>query len=124
LGAFTLRQSSRRLTQPEPKALCTTFFIHADLLGTERVRTNVSGGVYETCTSLPFGDSLARSNSDASPMHFTGKQHDFESGLDNFGARYYSPLMGRFVTTDWSASPAPTACASKFLEHLEYQVEQ
>lgn len=33
---------------------------------------------------------------------FTGKERDTESGLDNFGARYYSSTMGRFM------SPAPS----------------
>jgi hypothetical protein len=28
-------------------------------------------------------------------MHFTGKERDTESGLDNFGARYNASSMGR-----------------------------
>jgi RHS repeat-associated protein len=31
---------------------------------------------------------------------FTGKERDSESGLDNFGKRYYSSAMGRFSSTD------------------------
>jgi len=31
---------------------------------------------------------------------FTGKERDSESGLDNFGARYYGSSMGRFVQPD------------------------
>jgi RHS repeat-associated protein len=31
---------------------------------------------------------------------FAGKERDSESGLDNFGARYYSSQYGRFVTPD------------------------
>jgi RHS repeat-associated protein len=30
----------------------------------------------------------------------TGKERDSESGLDNFGKRYYGSSMGRFMTTD------------------------
>ena len=37
---------------------------------------------------------------DTSPMHFTGKQRDYESGLDNFGARYNESAIGRFMTAD------------------------
>jgi RHS repeat-associated protein len=33
-------------------------------------------------------------------MHFTGKERDSESGLDNFGARYDSSQFGRFVSPD------------------------
>jgi len=32
--------------------------------------------------------------------HFTGKERDAESGLDNFGARYNSSSMGRFMSPD------------------------
>jgi RHS repeat-associated protein len=35
-------------------------------------------------------------------MHFTGKQRDYESGLDDFGARYFGGgnNLGRFMTPD------------------------
>lgn len=78
----------------------TTYFIHGDHLGTERKRTNVSAGSIETCTSLAFGDHLTCSGTDVSPMHFTGKEHDAESNLENFGARYDSASLGRFMTPD------------------------
>ena len=38
---------------------------------------------------------------------FTGKERDSESGLDEFGARYYASTMGRFMTPDWSRDPDP-----------------
>src|ERR1700733_3499674 len=31
---------------------------------------------------------------------FTGKERDSESGLDNFGPRYYASTMGRFMSPD------------------------
>lgn len=37
---------------------------------------------------------------DAVPHKFTGKERDTESGLDNFGARYDSSSMGRFMSPD------------------------
>ena len=77
-----------------------TYFTFADHLGTERVRATVGGTVAESCTSLPFGDWLTCTGSDSSPMHFTGKERDTESGLDNFGARYDASTMGRFMTPD------------------------
>ncbi len=85
----------------------TTYFIHADWLATERARSNVSGALCESITSLPFGDAMTTSGScsDVSPMHFTGKEHDTETGLENFGARYDASSMGRFMTPDWSGKP-------------------
>jgi RHS repeat-associated protein len=78
----------------------TTLFNFADNLGTESVRATVSGTVAETCTSLPFGDWLTCTGSDSSPMHFTGKERDSESGNDYFGARYMSSQYGRFMSPD------------------------
>jgi RHS repeat-associated protein len=35
----------------------------------------------------------------------TGKERDAESGLDEFGARYYGSSLGRFMTPDWATTP-------------------
>ncbi len=35
-----------------------------------------------------------------SPHHSTGKERDSESGNDYFGARYYAPTMGRWLSPD------------------------
>jgi RHS repeat-associated protein len=37
---------------------------------------------------------------DAAAHKFTGKERDSESGLDNFGARYNSSSLGRFMSPD------------------------
>lgn len=41
----------------------------------------------------------------------TGKERDAETGLDYFGARYYSGAQGRFTSPDWSAKPQPVPYA-------------
>jgi len=41
----------------------------------------------------------------------TGKERDTESGLDDFGARYYASTMGRFMSPDWSAKEEPVPYA-------------
>ena len=40
---------------------------------------------------------------DVLPYKFTGKERDSESGLDEFGARYYTSSLGRFMIPDWAA---------------------
>jgi len=42
---------------------------------------------------------------------FTGKKRDVETGLDYFGARYYSNGLGRWLSADWSATPVPVQYA-------------
>jgi RHS repeat-associated protein len=86
----------------------TTYFNHADWLGTERVRTfgsgTQAGQPCEWITSLPFGDgqSIQPQNGGCTPTptFFTGKERDSESGLDYFGARYNASSLGRFTSPD------------------------
>lgn len=49
----------------------------------------------------------------AEPNHykFQGKELDDETGLYNFGARYYSPSLGRYMSPDWSSRPVPVPFA-------------
>jgi RHS repeat-associated protein len=83
-----------------------------DPLGTRRAQTNYAGVLEQTCSSLPYGDSLACTGSTTYPTehHFTAKERDTESGNDYFGARYYASSMGRFMSPDPSqlyfANPA------------------
>lgn len=86
----------------------------ADWLGTMRVQTTYVGEAEDQCTSQPFGDQLncTHSELEGSSDHFTGKERDSESGLDNFGARYYASNVGRWMSPDWSASPSGIPYAS------------
>ncbi len=106
----------------------TPLFIHSDWLGTVRRRNSATYPTYnfESCTSLPFGDGLSCSGGDQSTLHFTGKERDHESGLDNFGARYNSSNMGRFESPDpynsiiirqgMKAGGLPEAAADNFFD--------
>jgi RHS repeat-associated protein len=73
----------------------------------ETARTDMTGTACETIGSLPFGDGQVINGTcgDVSQRHFTGKERDTESNLDNFGARYYGSSLGRFMTPDWAARP-------------------
>jgi RHS repeat-associated protein len=76
----------------------TTEFVHTDHLGSTRLVTAVNKSVLDSLDYLPFGKQVA---GDTSTTHrFTGKERDAESGLDDFGARYYGSSMGRFMSSD------------------------
>lgn len=47
-----------------------------------------------------LGSSRVVVNNDPNPYKLTGKERDPESGLDNFGARYNSSSLGRFMSPD------------------------
>ena len=42
---------------------------------------------------------------------YTGKERDQETGLDYFGARYFSAVQGRWISSDWSPTPQPVPYA-------------
>ena len=99
----------------------TTYFVHHDHLGSTRLvsiypapsnPTSPSQWLSENLDYLPFGE-LNSADSGIDTHKFTGKERDSESGLDNFGARYYTSNFGRFMSPDWSddADPIPYADA-------------
>jgi RHS repeat-associated protein len=67
------------------------------------VITDNAGTIQEESDYYPYGGELPVSGSDPNHYKFTGKERDAESGLDNFGARYDSSSLGRFMTPDWAA---------------------
>jgi RHS repeat-associated protein len=52
---------------------------------------------------IKSGQSPSCSTTSGNTYEFTGKERHSESGLDDFGARYYSSQYGRFMIPDWAA---------------------
>ena len=76
-------------------------FEHQDWLGTERMRTNASGGSEATFTSLPWGDSqTTASGTDVDAYHYATLDYDSETNTDHAEFRQYSPTQGRFMSPD------------------------
>jgi len=101
----------------QPQQIPWLHFHLEDALGTRRMQ--ISGMLANLAQpemdfqSLPFGDQTAAypdAYADAAteqstllgatPLFFTGKERDAESGNDYFGARYYASSMGRFLSPD------------------------
>ncbi len=77
-----------------------------DQLGSARIMTDSAGTVISNCTFNPFGEQVGCSPDNPSNHYrFTAKERDNEDGLDDFGARYFSSSLGRWMTPDWSARP-------------------
>ena len=77
----------------------TIEYYHLDALGSVRAVTDQSGAVIERHDYLPFGEEIGPPGG-AQPRQFTSKERDAETGLDYFGARYYSGKRARFTTID------------------------
>ena len=92
----------------------------ADHLGSPRVWTDDSGNLITGGRHdyLPFGEELfagvgtrtngrgyaASAQQDGQRKQFGSKERDIETGLDYFGARYYSSMQGRFTSVDEAPS--------------------
>jgi RHS repeat-associated protein len=86
-----------------------TKYLTEDNLGSPRVVTDKDGRVVSRHDYAPFGEDLgeklpasrtAEYKQDSVRQQFTGQEHDRDSGLDYFNARYYSSTQGRFTSID------------------------
>jgi RHS repeat-associated protein len=84
-----------------------------DHLHSTAVFADKSGAVIDDNDFYPWGGVVPNVGFTGSDNHFkfTGTERDAETGLDYFGARYYSSSMGRFVSADWSSVPVPVPYA-------------
>jgi RHS repeat-associated protein len=75
-------------------------YYFADHLGTSRIVTNATGTILDDSDFYPFGGERVITSSSGNTYKFTGKERDSESGLDDFGARYFASTIGRFTSVD------------------------
>jgi RHS repeat-associated protein len=93
-------------------AAAGTSYLFTDMLGSVRTITDKNGNIEKCYDYLPFGRLLGPSDNgrNAAPCYsapetkvdekFTGQKRDKETGLDYFGARYFSAPLGRFTSPD------------------------
>lgn len=96
LGAFPTLLVAQTTTQ-------VVEFYHTDASGSVRAVTKQVTGTWQVVRRydyMPFGEELAGQPLAAYKFLFTGKERDFETGQDYFGARYYGAGLGRFTTVD------------------------
>ncbi len=62
--------------------------------------TTDAGSVQEETNYMPFGEQREHTGLTLSNYKFTDQELDPETGLYNYGARYYDAVTGRFVSAD------------------------
>lgn len=90
-----------------------TYFFHTNQVNSSAVITDAAGNESTRIVYLPFGE-VSRANSsgsDAVTAKFTDQEFDSELGLYYYGARYYDPSVGRFLSAD-SVVPDPSDAQS------------
>ncbi len=75
-------------------------YYHNDALGSPIAATDEQGKVIWREEYTPYGERLLREAQDREPMGYTGKPEEVELGLTYFGARWYDPHLGRFLSPD------------------------
>jgi RHS repeat-associated protein len=93
------------------------FYYVQDALGTtdgmvEITANNATETFCYDADFYPYGGEKVYTNTCPQNYKFEGKERDAESGNDDFGARYYSSVYGRWLSPDWSSVPAPVPYAN------------
>ena len=76
-----------------------TYYYHYDGLGSVIALSNSAGNKVEEYKYDVYG-RVNTTGSVGNTYYFTGRQFDSETGLYYYRARYYSPVIGRFLQTD------------------------
>lgn len=88
------------LAQPAARAATVTYF-HNDATGTPLLATDTAGNLAWKEHYQPYGDRLNKqAASGNNKLWFAGKPQDANTGLSYMGARYYDPVLGRFMGVD------------------------
>jgi RHS repeat-associated protein len=95
-----------QLLHQAPDSLITMHLVLRDPLGSSSVIINhANSALVERTTYQPYGAvesdyRPATWKAFREPYKFTGKEEDIEVGATYFGARYYQPYLGRFMSAD------------------------
>ena len=77
-------------------------FTHTDVLGSPILLTDAQAQVVGEYDYDPFGNLVGTDGTEATKYLFTGQEYDSESDLYYYNARYYNPVIGRFISRDAS----------------------
>jgi RHS repeat-associated protein len=95
LGVFSTAASAREVT--------TVTYFHNDIAGSPLAATDAAGNVVWKESYRPYGDKLRNepaSGNGTNKIGYAGSPFDASTGLSYMGARYYDPVIGRFMGID------------------------
>jgi RHS repeat-associated protein len=95
------RVAMRKVPADPPGQVGTLYYLFSDHLGSSSVSYRTSDGQTITQRYYPWG-AIRPGPDNALPTDytFTGQKLDESTGLMYYGARYYDPALGRFISAD------------------------
>ncbi|WP_420232920.1 RHS repeat domain-containing protein [Pseudomonas sp. ABY48] len=79
----------------------TVTYFHNDISGSPMAATDAAGNLLWKENYKPYGEKLNRSApSSNNKIGYHGRAYDDATGLSYMGARYYDPVLGRFMGVD------------------------
>lgn len=87
-------------TRIAAKSGTEVFYYHQDHLGSTRVVTDQNGQQVENTAYYPFGATQSDTGGVYVNHKYTSQEFDPETGLYYYNARYYNPVLGRFISAD------------------------
>lgn len=77
-----------------------TAYLHADHLGSPVAATDDTGAILWAEHFTPYGENIPGPAANPDDEGFTGHIQDTDTGLTYMQARYYDPVIGRFLSND------------------------
>ena len=84
---------------PSGRTAAPSYF-HPDHLGSTSVLTNAQGVAEEHNSYRPYGQLHTHTGTADVAYKYTGQERDPSTGLYFYNARYYDPVLGRFISPD------------------------
>jgi len=78
----------------------TLYYVLKDHLGSANVITDASGATIGEARYFPYGETRLTTGTMQTDQLFTGQRELAELGIYHYGARFYSPKLGRFLSAD------------------------
>ncbi len=76
------------------------YYLGGDHLGSTSLTTDSSGGVVSEVRYRPYGEVRWSNGTSVTDFGFTSQRNEASFGLMDYNARYYSAVLGRFVSPD------------------------
>ncbi|MFN8455220.1 MAG: RHS repeat-associated core domain-containing protein [Anaerolineae bacterium] len=83
------------------------YYLHGDHLSSTSLTTDAGGGLVSQARYLPYGETRW-GGLGPTDFGFTSQRQEAGFGLYDYNARYYSPVLGRFISPD-TVIPDPSS---------------